>query len=72
MCPAVDRAVVTRASKSNIRSSFVPDYYQEEVSVCSSNEKRMDDWVKDTNRSKVKVDHDSNGFVSLLTVYLLN
>ncbi len=28
----------------NIWSLFITDYYQEEVSVCSSNKEKMEDW----------------------------
>ena len=61
--------VVKRASKSDIRSLFIPDYYREEVSVCSSNKERMEDWSHEG--MKVEVDHKPSCFVLLLPLISL-
>lgn len=61
--------VVILAPKSDIFNLFVFDYNQKEVSACSSNKERMDNWGE--ARMKVEVDHKSTGFVPLLPLSLL-
>lgn len=64
LCPAVLKPVVKWAPKSDILSLFISDYDQKEVSACSSNKEKMEDWGEAS--MKVEVDHKSSGFGSLL------